>query len=552
MGDFNFNSRRSPVVCRKACVATSQPLATSIGIDMLRRGGNAADAAVAIAAALAVTEPCSTGLGGDVFCLYYQKSDQKVYAVNGSGKSPNALSLDAIADLEDSDFKVSAHAVTVPGAARAYQDIVDTFGSGRFSLREILEPAAQIAEEGFPVSPVTAFHWKEDLAEVAKWVTGDEDIPMTVDGQLPPQAGEVFTNSGMARVLRDLGDNGAAKGFYEGLTGQAIVDSIQKHGGVMTMEDLKNHESLFPNPIATDYRGIHLWQVPPNGQGVAALIALSGLQQLEEAGTIPKIAPDNIGSADVLHAEVEMMRLGFSDAKSHVASPSHMKVTNEWLLDQERIGDRAKKLFDPKEATIHGVSLASSCTVSFQVVDQEGNAMSFVNSNYLGFGTGIAPKGCGFTLQNRGAGFSRNDPSHANALEGGKRPYHTIIPGMLTHADTGELYATLSNMGGYQQPQGHVQLTVALVAGELDPQAAVDAPRFCIADGTQEGIVHFEEGIEEDVIKDLEQRGHFMKANISGHDRSLFGRAQIIKRDRKSGVLWAGSDGRADGCAIGF
>jgi gamma-glutamyltranspeptidase/glutathione hydrolase len=228
-----------------------------------------------------------------------------------------------------------------------------------------------------------------------------------------------------------------------------------------------------------------------------------------------------------------------------------VKVTNEWLLDKERVGTRAEKLFDAQKATIHGEPLPSSCTVSFQVVDEEGNAISFVNSNFMGFGTGIVPEGCGFTLQNRGFGFCR-EAGHPNCLEGGKRPYHTIIPGMLTHADTGDLYATISNMGGFMQPVGHLQLTVDMVAGGLDPQAAVDMPRFCIACGTQTGTVHLEDGIADDVIEELRLRGHKMRPGISGFARSIFGRAQIIKRDRKTGVLWAGSDGRADGCAMGF
>ena len=558
--DLVFTSRRSPLLCRHACVATSQPLASSLGLDFLRKGANAADTAVAIAAALAVLEPCSTGLGGDMFCLYYNAKDNKVSALNGSGKSARRLSFNDLKQkypngtggISEENFQFSADSVTVPGAARGWEDLLNIEGSGRFSLADLMEPAAIMAEEGFPVAPVTSYHWASGMNQIKKWVDVlDPVVPMTVDGKNAPKAGQIFSNPDMARILRALGKEGATNGFYNGPAGQEIVNAIKKFGGVMELEDLITHESTFPIPMSTDYRGVNLWQVPPNGQGVAALIALSGLQSLEEKGICPKLTASNIGKADAYHVMIEMMRLGFADARAHVACPDHTGVTREWLLDKERIGKRAEELFEPKKAKIHGDPLSSSCTVSFQVVDQEGNAVSFVNSNFMGFGTGIVPDSCGFTLQNRGFGFTL-DEIHPNRVEGGKRPCHTIIPGMLTYVDTGELYATISNMGGNMQPQGHLQLTVDMVAGEMDPQAAIDLPRFCISCGTQAGVVQLEDGIPSDTLKELERRGHKMNATIAGHSRSMFGRAQIIKKDRNTGVLWAGSDGRADGCAMGF
>jgi gamma-glutamyltranspeptidase/glutathione hydrolase len=361
----------------------------------------------------------------------------------------------------------------------------------------------------------------------------------------------------MARVLRELGAKGAQDGFYRGATGRAIVNALQKHGGCMTMDDLHAHtSSTFPQAISAEYRGVKLWQVPPNGQGIAALIALTGLSHLEEECTTTttnnKISKASLGSPESLHVMIEMMRLGFADARAHVSDATTMTVTNEWLLDKQRIGQRAEKLFQPTKAGIHGMPDASSCTISFQVVDAQGNAISFVNSNFMGFGTGIVPDKCGFTLQNRGFGFTIDNSNHANAVGPSKQPYHTIIPGMMTHADTGELYATISNMGGNMQPQGHFQLVVDLVAGNLDPQAAIDMPRFCIADGSQNGMVLLEDGVSTKTVEQLQAMGHSMKSNIAGHDRHVFGRAQIIKRDRKTAVLWAGSDGRADGCAMGF
>jgi gamma-glutamyltranspeptidase / glutathione hydrolase len=414
-----FTSRRSPVVCRHACVATSQPLASSLGLDLLRKGANAADTAVAIAAALAVLEPCSTGLGGDMFCLYYNAKEKRVSAINGSGKSAQKVSMQLLKELYPNEagdgissdaFQFSANSVTVPGAARGWEDLIQKEGSGRFSLADLLEPAAVLAEEGFPVGPVTSHQWITGMHQITKWISPDDSvIPMTVDGTHGPKPGQVICNPDMARVLRELGSKGATDGFYNSATGRAIVDAIQKFGGVLELEDLISHESLFPTPISADYRGVQLWQVPPNGQGVAALVALSGLQALEESGKCPSMSAANIGTADAYHVMIEMMRLGFADARTHVACPDHSLVTTEWLLNKDRIGTRAEALFDPFKATLHGDPLPSSCTVSFQVVDQEGNAVSFVNSNYMGFGTGIVPDGCGFTLQNRGFGFTLDE-----------------------------------------------------------------------------------------------------------------------------------------------
>ncbi|KAL9178653.1 hypothetical protein ACHAXT_001991 [Thalassiosira profunda] len=579
---LRFASRRSPIYCTKACVATSQPLATSVGLHILRGlGGNAADASVGVAASLAVLEPCSTGLGGDMFALWYDAAKREVKAVNGSGRCPANLNLEKVkqfypsasnaAELE-SQFMMSVHSVTVPGAAQGWEDVVQKFGSGRLTLAEILAPAATLAREGFPVSTLTAYRWGQQMDAITKWYTAEEigsgNVEMSVDGRgTAPRPGQLFKNPFMARVLQSLGEYGARDGFYKAFPGKSVVETIRKHGGVMEMDDLSNHASTYPEPICVDYRGINLWEVPPNGQGIAGLIALEGLNALEENGLVTtSLYEDEAAhpqqSSEMLHAQIEMMRLGFGDARAFVCDPDFAKSSGdgtamqckssaEWLLDKERISKRAFELFDAEKAVVQGTPAPTSCTVSFQVIDEEGNAMSFVNSNYMGFGSGMTPTGCGFTLQNRGAGFSL-DPSHPNALEPGKRPYHTIIPAMLTHADSGELYASLSNMGGFMQPQGHLQLAVNLLANGLDPQTAVDAPRFCVLDGRQDGVVYLEEGFHPETIKKMQLMGHKMKPGISGHGREVFGRAQIITRDRETGVLCAGSDGRADGCALGY
>jgi gamma-glutamyltranspeptidase / glutathione hydrolase len=590
---------RSPVVCRQAAVATSQPLATAIGYDLLKQGANAADTAIAVAAALCVTEPCSTGLGGDMFVLYYDAATKSVSAINGSGRSPAQLTLDRIRQAHPStsadnsssgvnveSFRASALAVTVPGAAMGWEDLYHRHGSGttnrkcsdtdaattkshtatpppvtvHFTMQELLEPAARLAQDGFPVAPLTSQYWNAGHAQVAKWLPNKSNSPMQDSrdtnslAMAPRDAGEIVTNAHLANVLRRLGRDGARQGFYTGPVADAMVAAVQRHGGCLTHDDLQSHTaSDFVTPISVPYRQCRLWQVPPNGQGIAGLIALSGIEHLTKQGPAADNAVSLIpGTTTCYHVMMEMMRLGFADLRHHVADADHMHVDCDWLLDPARTAERADTLYQPRRASIHGVAPdKASGTVSFQVVDAYGNAISFVQSNYQGFGTGIVPDACGFTLQNRGFGFDLVEPgTHPNAVGPSKRPCHTIIPGLLTHADDNELYATLSNMGGHMQPQGHLQLTVNMLDGNLDPQAAIDQPRFCIADGTRDGVVYLEHGVDEHVVRELQDMGHLIQANIT--DSSVFGRAQIIRRDRTTGVLWAGSDGRADGCAMGF
>ncbi|MBN1536010.1 MAG: gamma-glutamyltransferase family protein [Anaerolineales bacterium] len=553
--EINFSSRRSPVIGKHRMVAASQPQAVAAGLDILSKGGTAADAAVAVAAVLNVTEPTSTGIGGDCFALYYDAEKQKISALNGSGRAPAALTLEKVEkeNLISTQGELPPfhpYTITVPGACAGWCDLADAHG--RLSMGEILAPAIHLAEEGFPVAPITAYFWQRGVDRQLRRSLGGMEL--TLDGRAP-QPGEIFRNPGLARTLRAIAETGKGA-FYEGKIGQTIVSTIRHAGGCMREADLAKHASTWENPIYTDYRSYRIWECPPNGQGLAALLALNILEGFE-LSNLPLLSEKR------LHLEIEAMRLAFADTRWYVADPAFNPAPLQMLLSKEYAAER-RKLINRNRATLdqkHGTPVASSDTVYFCVVDSQGNACSFINSNYMGFGTGIVPAGYGFTLHNRGHNFSL-DPLHPNALAPGKRPYHTIIPGMITriHRDQmidsagskdGELYAAFGVMGGYMQPQGHMQVVSGLLDDRLDPQAALDLPRFCIEDGTSGGRVALEQGISPDVIGALEGMGHPIQT-VSGHERAMFGRGQIILKDIERGVLWGGSDPRADGCAMGL
>jgi gamma-glutamyltranspeptidase/glutathione hydrolase len=531
-----FNSRRSPVMGRGGMVSTSQPLATAAGLAILAKGGNAADAAVAAAAVLNVTEPTSTGLGGDMFALYYNGATGAVTALNGSGRAPSDLTLDRL-KKEGFDELPPYHpyTVTVPGACAGWCDLIERHGT--LPLSEILAPAIRLAEEGAPIAPITSYFWQRSADRLSESLNGRE---MTING-LGPNPGEVFRNPGLARTLKKIAEGGK-KAYYEGEIAESIVATLRQAGGCMTVDDLASHHSTWEEPASVIYRGYRVYECPPNGQGITALMALNILDELDLSNLGP-LSPER------LHLEIEALRLAFADTRWYVADPAVVNVPTDELLSKKYAVDRSK-LIDPKRAVLDqakGTPVASSDTVYFSVVDAKGNACSFINSNYMGFGTGIVPKGLGFTLQNRGHNFSL-DPAHPNALAPGKRPYHTIIPALATRESDGSLFASFGVMGGFMQPQGHVQVFLALMDGS-DPQSALDMPRFCIDPEDKGGKVALEQGIAMDTMLRLEEMGHPVYS-VNGYARALFGRGQIIIRDPSSGVLTAGSDPRADGCAM--
>ncbi|MGB3701530.1 MAG: gamma-glutamyltransferase family protein [Anaerolineales bacterium] len=537
-----FYSRRSAVMGTRGMVAASQPLAVAAGLEILSQGGNAADAAVAAAAALNVTEPTSTGIGGDCFALYFNAADHQVSALNGSGRAPSALTIER---LQSEGFSrelppFHPYTITVPGAGAGWCDLVDELG--RLELSQVLAPAIRLAEAGFPVAPLTAYFWSRGAERQLKNAPGGAEL--TIDGRAP-HAGEIFRNPGLARTLRAVAAGGKAA-FYQGAIAEAIAQVVEQAGGCLSTADLATHQSTWETPISTTYRGLRIWECPPNGQGLAALLGLNILEGYDLAAQPPL-------SAERLHLEIEAMRLAFADTSWYVADPAFNPAPLEHLLSKDYAASR-RQLIDPSRATLdqrYGTPTSGSDTVYLSVVDGQGNACSFINSNYMGFGTGIVPSGWGFSLQNRGHNF-RLDPGHPNALAPGKRPYHTIIPAVATQPGRNsdqELYASFGVMGGFMQPQGHLQVVLSMVDDHLDPQEALDQPRFCISDGQAGGGVSLEEGIRSQVMDELSALGHDIN-KISGRERALFGRGQIIRRDPESGVLCAGSDPRADGCAM--
>lgn len=538
-------------------VASSQPLATAAGLEILSGGGNAADAAVATAAALNVCEPTSTGLGGDMFALFFEAASGQVSALNGSGRAPSRLDLNL---LKKNGFGTDAEplppfhpfTITVPGACAGWFDLLERHGSGTLTPAAIFAPAIRLAEQGFPVAPVTSYFWRRAAKrQLAEALNGQE---MTLDGR-GPEPGEIFCNPGLARTLKTIAEGGK-QAFYEGGIAEAIVEVITRAGGCMRAQDLAAHTSTWDEPISTCHGGWRLWECPPNGQGIATLLALNLLEGFD--------LPTAPLSADRLHLEVEAMRLAFADTRWYVADPRRVDVPVSGLLSREYAASR-RHLIDPRRATLdqqRGSPVAGSDTVYFCVVDRWGSACSFINSNYMGFGTGIVPSGWGFTLQNRGHNFFLEE-GHPNVLAGGKRPYHTIIPALITRdiprtekgdqrvdpaARGNSLVAPFGVMGGFMQPQGHLQVYLALLQG-MDPQSALELPRFCIADGSAGGELSLEQGIPRKVCAELAERGHPVR-KVRGWERALFGRGQVIMRDESTAILAGGSDPRADGCAM--
>jgi gamma-glutamyltranspeptidase/glutathione hydrolase len=535
---FEFDSRRSMVLARRGMVAASNPLAAQAGLDVLKRGGSAADAAIATAAVLNVTAPASTGIGGDCFALYYDAATGQISALNGSGRAPAALTIDLMRARGHSVMPLrDALAVTVPGAVRGWEDLLARHG--RMTLGDVLTDAIYYAREGFPVSPVFGAAWNAPATvEVLRSSPYAGDY---LPGGSPPQVGQVVRLPGLANSLQAIAEGGA-EAFYTGPIADSIVRTLQAFGGVMTHDDLAAHVSTWDIPIATNYRDVTVIECPPNGQGLAALLALN-IAEGFHLGDLAWNSPER------LHLMIESMRLAFADARHYIADPAVQVVPVGGLLDKVYAAHRRELIRMDRAMSPPGFGAPppGSNTVYLSVIDGEGNACSFINSLYYGFGSSIVAEGTGIFLQNRGANFSL-DAAHPNALAPTKRPYHTIIPGMALRG--GQLWASFGVMGGFMQPQGHFQVISALVDDDLNPQAALDRLRFCLRDGTAASTLALEDGLPPATISRLAELGHPVEV-VSGFARGVFGSGQIILRDAH-GVLYGGSDPRKDGLVAGY
>jgi gamma-glutamyltranspeptidase / glutathione hydrolase len=525
------------VVSRRGMVAASNPLAAQAGLAILRQGGNAADAAIATAAVLNVTEPASTGIGGDCFALFFDAKAKQVTALNGSGRAPAELTIDLLLSCHIPIIDPhSAFAVTVPGAVAGWYDLLSRHGS--MTLREVLVDAIHYAQDGYPVGPIFGAAWKRMESFLRSRPNTEQYLP----GGAAPAVGQIVQLPDLARTLQAIAEGGP-EAFYTGPVADAIVARLREEGGVMSHLDLKQHTSTWDTPISTDYRGVTVFECPPNGQGLAALQALN-VASGWDLGALPWHSPER------LHLMVEAMRLAFADARQYVADMSTNPAPLDFLLSREYAAAR-RALVMPERAMqppSFGVPVPASDTVYLSVVDGQGNACSFINSLYMGFGTGIVAKGTGVFLQNRGALFEL-DPAHPNALAPGKRPYHTIIPGLAVR--DGELWASFGVMGGFMQPQGHFQVLSAMLDDDLNPQEALDCLRFCLMEGTGDAVLALEEGIPVTTMSRLADLGHRVRP-VSGSGRGLFGDGQIIRRDTQTGVLLGGSDPRKDGLTAAF
>jgi gamma-glutamyltranspeptidase/glutathione hydrolase len=526
---------RSTVYAPNAVIATSQPLATAAGLAVLQRGGNAIDAAVTAAAVLNLVEPHMTGIGGDLFALLWSARERRLVGLNASGRSGALMTQEAVIERgHDAVPLFGAEPITVPGALSGWAALLDRYGT--ITLAEALAPAIALAEGGFPVSPIIAAQW---AAEVERLRQDDgARATLLIDGIRAPRAGEWFRNPDLAASYRLIADSGPAV-LYGGALGRTIVNRVRALGGFLRIDDLARHEPVWVDPISVPFRGHTVWELPPNGQGVAALEMLRILEPYD-------LAAMGHNSAPYLHHLIEAKKLAFADLARWVGDRDAMAVGPERLLDDRFIEARRAAL-DPGRAATRvqpGAAVVSSETIYLAAADADGNMVSFINSIYWEFGSGVVVPGTGFALQNRGAGFTLQ-PGLPNTLAPGKRPLHTIIPAFVTRPgpDGQEPWLALGVMGGSIQPQGHVQLLLNLLAFGMDLQDAIDAPRFRHFDGVRVGL---EAPIPDGVRRALAAMGH----EIVPLPPDDAGGAQAVMRLARG---WAaGSDRRKDGMAAGW
>jgi len=528
---FQYETLRSPAMGLRGVVATSQPLAANAGLDILKKGGNAIDAAVATAAVLTLVEPNSTSLGGDAFIMIYIAEEDKLVGINASGRSPYTMTLDALnerLDKHDMNRISGIYSVSVPGAVDGWFEVLEKYGT--MTMAEVLEPAIYYAENGFAVSPIIAGAWRG----LERNQEPSTRAALLIDGERAPRAGEVFRNPDLAHSFRLMAEHGR-DAFYKGPIAEAIVAYSDSHDGFLTMKDFADHTSTWVEPIFADYGDYRLYELPPNGQGIAALEMIKILDNVD-------LGAMGHNSAEYLHHIIEAKKLAYADIDKWNADPEFNDLPIEEMISTEYARQQFERI-DPNKAMERpesGIN-GNGDTILLEVMDKDHNAVSFIYSIYSGFGSGLVAPGTGFPLQNRAALFSR-EPGHVNVVEPHKRPFHTIIPAMAFK--DGEFLMTFGAMGGAVQPQQHVQIFLNVVEFGMNAQQAVEIPRINHGGGMN---VTVEPGIDEATLVQLEAMGHEIRRRTT---RGGVGGAQIIIFDRETGAMIGGSTPHKDGMAV--
>ena len=534
-------STRSEVIAENGMVATSHPLATQIGIDILKKGGNAVDAAIAANAAIGLMEPTGNGIGGDLFAIIWIENNKKLYGLNASGRSPKNLKLEY---FKNNGFsKIPAYGplpVSVPGCVDGWFEMHEKFGS--LNMKQILKPAINYAENGFPVSELVSYYLGISAKNFGKYPNFNETY--LING-FSPKKGQIFKNKDLANTLKIISEKGRS-GFYEGKIAKIMSDFIIDQGGFLSYEDLKNHKSDWIEPVSTNYRGYDVWELPPNGQGIAALQMLNLLEKFD-------IKSMGFGSAEYIHHFVEAKKIAFADRAKYYADMDFNDIPVNYLISKEYADKRRDEINSTRAArSVKAGEIENGDTIYLTVADKDGNMVSLIQSNYRGMGSGMVPPGLGFMLQDRGELFSL-DEDHYNVYEPEKRPFHTIIPAFITKDN--KPYISFGLMGGAMQPQGHAQIVINLIDFGMNLQEAGDAPRIRHVSNQQPtggemfdgGELSLESGFDYKEIRKLMKFGHKVIFSLGS-----FGGYQAIMYDDELGVYFGASESRKDGSAMGY
>ena len=534
-------STRSEIIAENGMVATSHPLATQVGIDILKKGGNAVDAAIAANAAIGLMEPTGNGIGGDLFAIIWIENNKKLYGLNASGRSPKNLKLEY---FKNNGFsKIPAYGplpVSVPGCVDGWFEMHEKFGN--LNMKQILEPAISYAENGFPVSELVSYYLGISAKNFGKYPNFNETY--LING-FSPKKGQIFKNKDLANTLRIISDKGRS-GFYEGKIAKIMSDFIIDQGGFLSYEDLKMHKSDWIEPVSTNYRGYDVWELPPNGQGIAALQMLNLLEKFD-------IKSMGFGSAEYIHHFVEAKKIAFADRAKYYADMDFNDIPVDFLISKEYADKRRDEINSTRAArSVKAGEIENGDTIYLTVADKDGNMVSLIQSNYRGMGSGMVPPGLGFMLQDRGELFSL-DEDHYNVYEPEKRPFHTIIPAFITKDN--KPYISFGLMGGAMQPQGHAQIVINLIDFGMNLQEAGDAPRIRHVSNQQPtggemfdgGELSLESGFDYKEIRKLMKFGHKVIFSLGS-----FGGYQAIMYDDELGVYFGASESRKDGSAMGY